>query len=145
MPPVVVDDGPVLEVTENQVDLSKLPIPTHALQDGGPYFDAAVVIAKDPDTGVRNASIQRFMVTAKDRMNINIDAGRHLETYLEKAARKGEALPFTLNVGVGPGRALRGRDAVGSGADRHRRARHRERVPGRAAGAGARAPSPRSR
>ena len=103
MPPVVVDDGPVLEVTENQVDLSKLPIPTHALQDGGPYFDAAVVIAKDPDTGVRNASIQRFMVTARDRMNINIDAGRHLETYLEKAARKGEALPFTLNVGVGPG------------------------------------------
>ena len=103
MPPVVVDDGPVLEVSQNQVDLAKLPIPTHALKDGGPYFDAAVVIAKDPETGVRNASIQRFMVTARDRMNINIDAGRHLETYLDKAARKGEALPFTLNVGVGPG------------------------------------------
>ena len=103
VPPVVVDDGPVLEVTQNQVDLAKLPIPTHALKDGGPYFDAAVVIAKDPETGVRNASIQRFMVVAKDRMNINIDAGRHLETYLDKAARKGEALPFTLNVGVGPG------------------------------------------
>ena len=81
----------------------KLPIPTHALKDGGPYFDAAVVIAKDPETGIRNASIQRFMVVAKDRMNINIDAGRHLETYLDKAAKKGEALPFTLNVGVGPG------------------------------------------
>ena len=36
-------------------------------------------------------------------MNINIDAGRHLETYLDKAAKKGETLPFTLNVGVGPG------------------------------------------
>ncbi|MGH6903034.1 MAG: UbiD family decarboxylase domain-containing protein, partial [Geminicoccaceae bacterium] len=103
MPPVVVDDGPVVEVTDNEVDLGRLPIPTHALNDGGPYFDAAVVIAKDPETGVRNASIQRFMVVAKDRMNINIDAGRHLETYLEKAGRKGEALPFTLNVGVGPG------------------------------------------
>ncbi len=102
-PPVVVDRGPVLEVSDNAVDLSRLPIPTHALNDGGPYFDAAVVIAKDPDTGVRNASIQRFMVVAKDRMNINIDAGRHLETYLEKAANKGETLPFTLNVGVGPG------------------------------------------
>ena len=33
MPPVVVEHGPVLEVTENEVDLSKLPIPTHALQD----------------------------------------------------------------------------------------------------------------
>jgi 2,5-furandicarboxylate decarboxylase 1 len=102
-PPVVVDDGPVVEVSQNAIDLSKLPIPTHALKDGGPYFDAAVVIAKDPETGVRNASIQRFMVVARDRMNINIDAGRHLETYLDKAGSKGEALPFTLNVGVGPG------------------------------------------
>jgi 2,5-furandicarboxylate decarboxylase 1 len=102
-PPVVVDTGPVVEVSQNEVDLGKLPIPTHALKDGGPYFDAAVVIAKDPDTAVRNASIQRFMVVAKDRMNINIDAGRHLESYLEKAGRKGRALRFTLNVGVGPG------------------------------------------
>ena len=36
-------------------------------------------------------------------MHINIDAGRHLESYLDKAAKRGEALPFTLNVGVGPG------------------------------------------
>ncbi len=103
MPPVVVAAGPVTEVTANRVDLGKLPVPTHALKDGGPYFDAAVVIAKDPDTGVRNASIQRFLVTGRATMTINIDAGRHLETYLDKAAKRGETLPFTLNVGVGPG------------------------------------------
>ena len=101
--PVVVDTGPVLQVTESGVDLSKLPVPTHAEGDGGPYFDAAVVIARDPETGVRNASIQRFMVVGKDRLAVNIDAGRHLEAYLEKAARLGQSLPFTLNVGVGPG------------------------------------------
>ena len=101
--PVVVDKGPVLQVSEPTVDLSKLPIPTHAELDGGPYFDAAVVIAKDPETGIRNASIQRFMVLGKDRLAINIDAGRHLETYLGKAFRLGQPLPFTLNVGVGPG------------------------------------------
>ncbi|RPH61266.1 MAG: UbiD family decarboxylase [Burkholderiales bacterium] len=101
--PVVVDTGPVLQVTEPTVDLSKLPVPVHAEHDGGPYFDAAVVIARDPETGVRNASIQRFMVIGKDRMAVNIDAGRHLEAYLEKAARLGQPLPFTLNVGVGPG------------------------------------------
>lgn len=101
--PVVVDSGPVLQVTEPRVDLSKLPIPIHAEHDGGPYFDAGVVIARDPETGVRNASIQRFMVLGADRLAVNIDAGRHLETYLEKAAARGESLPFTLNVGVGPG------------------------------------------
>jgi len=101
--PVVVDTGPVLEVTESTVDLSSLPVPTHAEKDAGPYFDAAVVIARDPDSGVRNASIQRFLVVGKDRLAINIDAGRHLEGYLEKAAARDESLPFTLNVGVGPG------------------------------------------
>ena len=102
-PPVVVADGPVLEVTETRVDLARLPVPTHALDDGGPYFDAGVVIARDPETGVRNASIQRFMVTGRNTMTVNIDAGRHLELYLDKAAARGESLPFTLNVGVGPG------------------------------------------
>ena len=101
--PVVLPSGPVLDVTEPDVDLAKMPIPIHAEKDGGPYFDAAVVIAKDPETGVRNASIQRFQVVAKDRMHVNIDAGRHLELYLEKAEARGETLTFTLNCGVGPG------------------------------------------
>ncbi len=101
--PVVIATGPVMEVTEESVDLSTMPIPVHAALDGGPYFDASVVIAKDPDTGVRNASIQRFMVCGKDRMTINIDSGRHLETYLAKAKARGQSLFFTLNVGVGPG------------------------------------------
>ncbi len=103
MAPVSVTKAPVMQVTENRVDLSKLPIPTHALDDGGAYFDAGVVIARDPETGVRNASIQRFMVVDQDTLTINIDAGRHLELYLEKAAKRAETLKFSLNLGVGPG------------------------------------------
>ena len=92
-----------MEITENEVDLGRLPVPVHALEDGGPYFDASVVIARDPESGVRNASIQRFMVAGPDTLHINIDAGRHLGLYLEKAAERGETLPITINVGVGPG------------------------------------------
>lgn len=103
VPPVVVADGPVREVTDAAVDLTRLPIPTHAEKDGGPYIDAGVVVAKDPETGVRNASIQRFLRTGPDTLHINIDAGRHLGLYLDKAAARGETLPFTLNIGVGPG------------------------------------------
>ena len=101
--PVVHKTGPVLEKTQRKVDLGKLPVPVHALQDGGPYFDAGVVIARDPDTGVRNASIQRLMVVNKNTLNVNIDAGRHLELYLNKARERGESLPITINIGVGPG------------------------------------------
>ena len=101
--PIVVKTGPVFETSQRKVDLHKLPVPTHAMNDGGPYFDAGVVIAKDPETGVRNASIQRFMVVNKDTMNVNIDAGRHLELYLNKAQAMGQNLPLTINIGVGPG------------------------------------------
>lgn len=101
--PVLVDHGPILEGAAQEVDLAALPIPVHAMKDGGPYFDAGVVIARDPETGVRNASIQRFMVVNRDTLHINIDAGRHLELYLNKAATRGETLPFSLNCGVGPG------------------------------------------
>ncbi len=34
--PVVADTGPVLEVTEPEVDLSRLPVPIDAMKDGGP-------------------------------------------------------------------------------------------------------------
>jgi len=102
-PPRVVEDGPVREVTENEPDLSRMPIPVHALKDAGPYFDAGVVIAKDPESGVRNASIQRFLVVDRDTLHVNIDSGRHLELYLNKAKERGETLPLTINVGVGPG------------------------------------------
>ena len=101
--PIVVDRGAVLQVTEPGVDLSLMPVPVHAEKDAGPYLDAAVVIVKDPETGRRNTSIQRFLVIGKDRLAVNIDAGRHLGLCLEKAAALGQPLPFTLNVGVGPG------------------------------------------
>lgn len=105
VPPVVVDatDAPVRQVTPPRVDLTTIPVPTHALGDAGPYLDAAVVIARHPTTGVRNASIQRFLVVGPDRLHINIDLGRHLGAYLDAAHRSGRPLRFSVNIGVGPG------------------------------------------
>lgn len=103
--PVFVEDAPVLAVTGSvdEVDLNALPIPTHALRDGGGYIDAGVVVVVDPQTGVRNTSIQRFMVSGPNTLGINIDAGRHLGASLDRAAVLGQNLRFSLNVGVVPG------------------------------------------
>ena len=103
VPPVTIEHGPIYEGQSVEVDLRRIPAPVHALEDGGPYFDAGVVIARDPETGVRNASIQRFMVVDAQTLHVNIDAGRHLELYLDKARARGETLAFSLNCGVGPG------------------------------------------
>ena len=100
--PEVGDSGPANEVIEEEVDLYKLPIPTHALDDGGAYLAAAIVIGKDPDTGVRNASIYRALVTGKDRLTVQLDAGRHIRDYYERQEARGKPLEVTINCGVGP-------------------------------------------
>lgn len=100
--PVVVEDAPAQAVTMPEVDLGKIPVPTHALLDGGPYFSNCVIIAKDPDTGVRNTSIHRLMVTGKDRLGLLMDMGRHLRDYYERAEARGEPLEITINNGTHP-------------------------------------------
>lgn len=100
--PEVVDRGPANEVIEPEVDLFALPIPTHALGDGGPYIDSAIVVARDPDTGVRNASIYRALVVGPDRLTVQLDEGRHVRDYYERAEKRGQPLEVTLNNGVGP-------------------------------------------
>jgi len=89
------------EVVESKIDLGRLPVPVHALKDGGPYLDCSVVLARNPHTGGLNISIHRMMVTGKDRLTFLIDPGRHLGEYVEYAERRGETLPVTINNGVG--------------------------------------------
>lgn len=100
--PVVVADAPSQEVVEKRIDLGRLPIPQAGLEEGGPYLTSSVVIARDPDTGVRNASIMRFMVTGRDRLTCLMDMGRHLRDYYERAEARGEPLQVTINNGVNP-------------------------------------------
>lgn len=98
--PVIVADPPSQQVVMEEPDLSKIPVPTLALKDGGSYFDNCVVIAKDPDTGVRNASVHRLMVSGKNRLGLLLDIGRHLRDYYERAEARGESLEITINNGV---------------------------------------------
>ena len=99
--PVVVERAPANEVVEKVPDLNELPIPVHALKDGGRYIDCGVFIAKDPDTGVRNASIHRCLIVGKDKMTVELDLGRHIRDYYERAEARGNSLPLTISIGVG--------------------------------------------
>jgi 2,5-furandicarboxylate decarboxylase 1 len=101
LPAQVLRRAPANEVVETGVDLDRLPIPVHALKDGGRYLDSSVVLARNPQTGGLNISIHRMMVTGKDRITFLIDPGRHLGEYVEYAEKRGETLPVTINNGVG--------------------------------------------
>ncbi len=100
--PETVENAPAQAVIMPEADLGKIPVPTHALLDGGPYFSNCVIIAKDPDTGVRNTSIHRLMVTGKNRLGLLMDMGRHLRDYYERAEARNEPLEITINNGVHP-------------------------------------------
>jgi 2,5-furandicarboxylate decarboxylase 1 len=98
--PVILDSGPANEVIETDIDLYELPVPHHATGDGGRYLTSSVVIAKDPDTGVRNLSVHRMMVTGKNRFTLLLEELGHVMDYYKRAEAKGEPLEITVNNGV---------------------------------------------
>jgi 2,5-furandicarboxylate decarboxylase 1 len=101
LPSRIYKKGPANEVVEEDVNLFKLPIPVHALEDGGRYFDSSVVLVKNPKTGIPNISIHRMMVTREDRLTFLIDPGRHLGAYLDIMEKRNKPLPVTINNGIG--------------------------------------------
>ena len=100
MPPRKVKSGPVQEVFHDNPDLTKLlPLPKYAPDDGDRYISAGVVIAKDAETGIYNASYHRFMHVEQNRLLIKIDLGRHLRILWERAKSNGESLPIAVVLG----------------------------------------------
>ncbi len=84
-----------------EVDLDKIPILTHYKRDGGAYITAGVVFARDPETGVQNASIHRMMVLDNKRLVIRI-VPRNLYTYFQSAQKLGEDLDIAIAIGMDP-------------------------------------------
>jgi 2,5-furandicarboxylate decarboxylase 1 len=104
IPPEIVSSAPCKEIkwTGNQVDLSKLPIVTHASKDCGPYVTIGVQVGKDPDTGIRNLSIHRMLVLGKDRLSLWAPADHHLGRMILMAEERKRGLEVATAVGVDP-------------------------------------------
>ncbi|MCL5039239.1 MAG: UbiD family decarboxylase [Firmicutes bacterium] len=104
LPPEMVTEAPFAanRWEGDAADLSRLPIPTHAPGDSGPFITAGVVISRDPDTGVQNLSFQRMQVQGPHQVGIMINEWRHLKGFLDKAESRGQALPLAVAVGVDP-------------------------------------------
>jgi UbiD family decarboxylase len=104
IPPEIVATGPVKEIkwTGDKVDLTKLPIVTHASKDCGPYVTIGVQVGKDLETGVRNVSVHRMLVLGKDRLSLWAPADHHLGRMILMAEEKKKGLEVATAVGVDP-------------------------------------------
>lgn len=83
------------------INLDKIPILTHYKRDGGEYITAGVVFARDPVTGIQNASIHRMMVLDNKRLVIRI-VPRNLYTYFQNAQKVGKDLDIAIAIGMDP-------------------------------------------
>ncbi len=103
--PVRVTDAAVQQVVHRgeQVDLGMLPrLVYHADDCEQPYLTAAMVVARDPQTGIQNLSYHRMMVAGRDRTGIYMERGRHLHGIFDKYRAAGSPMPIAVVVGVHP-------------------------------------------
>jgi 2,5-furandicarboxylate decarboxylase 1 len=102
LPPVLVPSAPVHEhVLHEGIDLGRmLPVMRHTEADSGRFITAGIVVVRDPETGVYNASYHRLQLIGPDRTAIKLDFGRHLRAAYERAQKAGKPLPIAVCVGT---------------------------------------------
>ncbi len=100
--PQTVDRAPAYErVFTKDFDIGRqLPVLRHAATDGGRFITAGIVIVRDPDTGVYNASYHRLQLAGPKRTALKLDFGRHLRLAVERAAKRGMPLPIAVCIGA---------------------------------------------
>lgn len=104
------------EYTSKRANLEKIPILTHYKRDGGAYITAGVVFARDPETGVQNASIHRMMVIDKNHLAIRL-VPRNLYTYFKKAEEMKKDLDIAIAIGMDPSTLLASTTSIPIDAD----------------------------
>ncbi|MEJ1158298.1 UbiD family decarboxylase [Prosthecomicrobium sp. N25] len=100
--PVLVDDAPVQALEWRDRILARLPVPTFFAKETGPYLTAGLIVARDPETGLGNASYARMKVLGPDTVMIGIAPNHHLGILSRKAAAMGRPLPFAVVIGAHP-------------------------------------------
>jgi UbiD family decarboxylase len=117
--PQLVSSGPVKEVIKigPKVNLREFPIVTHSSKDAGPYITAGIVVAKDPETGIRNVSVNRMQYKGKSKLGIRMMPPQHLGVIHNKCEKNGKALEIAVAIGNHPFEILSAATSVDYGVD----------------------------
>ncbi len=104
IPCALVDEASWQEVVleGDDVDLTKLPIPTHFHVDKAPYITGGQLTARDPASGVDTTGFHRFMLTGRNRLGVSLHSRRRMHEFHKRAEEKGEALPAAITLGIHP-------------------------------------------
>ncbi len=101
--PVQVSGGPAQEIIVDAADVDlgrQLPVLRHTPEDSGRFITAGVILVRDPETGVHNASFHRLQLLDERHTGLKLDYGRHLRLACERAHARGESLPIAVCLGT---------------------------------------------
>ncbi|NIO70903.1 MAG: UbiD family decarboxylase [Anaerolineae bacterium] len=105
IPPVYVDDGPVMENvhTGDEVNVLEFPTPKWHELDGGRYIGTGSMdITRDPDEDWVNLGTYRVMIHDEKRVGFYISPGKHGRIHRDKYFARGEPCPVAVVVGSDP-------------------------------------------
>ncbi len=97
-----VRSGPVCEVQEGEVDLSRLPVLTSWPEDGGPFFTLPLVYTEDPENTTHNLGIYRMQVHDRCTTGMHWQIGKGGGFHHAVARSRQEDLPVTVFLGGPP-------------------------------------------
>ena len=89
-------------LTGDEVDVRRLPIPTHAVGDGGPFITGGVTVSRDPVSGRGNLSYNRMQVNGPRVLGFNLNEWRHVRQFFDVQESKEEPLPIAIAIGLDP-------------------------------------------
>jgi len=104
--PIAIESGPVHEMfwEGDRADLNAIPAPVWTPgRDAGPYLSAAVVITKDPETGIQNLGTYRIQI--HDGGTCGVFFGSRLQhgaMHHDRWRERGLAMPVAIVVGAPP-------------------------------------------
>ena len=100
--PVLTENAPWKKnvITDlNKIDVNTLPIPKHAVGDGGKFITGGVIVSKHPDTGIGNLGYNRMEILGPRTFGMNINQWRDVQ----RAHAAAEALDKPLGIAVAIG------------------------------------------
>ena len=103
--PESVSEAPVQEVVigANELDVARdIPQVDHSERDAGAYVTAGIFLARDPKSGVYNASWNRAQIAGGDRMRVRMMPPQHLGQYQAAAEAAEKPLPAAIVIGAPP-------------------------------------------
>ncbi|WP_407308817.1 UbiD family decarboxylase [Desulfosporosinus sp. SB140] len=96
------DKAPVLEIQENSVDLTRLPVLTSWPEDGGPFVTLPLIYTEHPKTGEHNLGMYRIQIYNQQQTGIHWQIHKGGGFHYYEAERLGQDLPTTLFLGGPP-------------------------------------------